>query len=283
MLLPILFGVKSFLYPSPLHYRIVPALAYDTNATIMFGTDTFLSGYARVAHPYDFYSVRYVFAGAEKVREETRRTWSEKFGLRILEGYGATETSPVLATNTPMHYRAGTVGRFLPGITYELERVPGVTQGGRLIVSGPNVMLGYLLEENPGTLQPVRDRRYDTGDIVSVDREGFVTIEGRAKRFAKIAGEMVSLTAVEGIASAVWPGCMHAAVSLPDARKGEQIILLTDNPNGDRSELVTHAQANGVSELFVPRHVRAVEEIPVLGTGKIDYVSVAQHATEKAE
>ena len=274
MLLPMLSGIKTFLYPSPLHYRIIPALVYDSNATILFGTDTFLTGYARMAHPYDFYSVRYVFAGAEKVKDQTRAIWSEKFGLRLLEGYGATETSPVLSTNTPMHYRAGTVGRFLPGITYALESVPGVKRGGRLIVRGSNVMLGYLKEDEPGVLKAPEDGRYDTGDIVSVDAEGFVTIEGRAKRFAKIAGEMVSLTAVEGLAATVWPDTVQAAVSIPDARKGEQIILVTDNPSGDRSSLFRHAQQHGVPELYVPRTVRVVDSVPVLGTGKIDYARI---------
>jgi acyl-[acyl-carrier-protein]-phospholipid O-acyltransferase/long-chain-fatty-acid--[acyl-carrier-protein] ligase len=274
MLLPMLSGVKSFQYPSPLHYRVIPALVYDTNATIMFGTDTFLSGYARVAHPYDFYSVRYVFAGAEKVKDRTRRMWAEKFGLRLLEGYGATETSPVLSINTPMHYRAGTVGRFLPGMTYELEPVPGMERGGRLIVRGPNVMLGYLKDDRPGVVQAPEGGRYDTGDIVSVDDEGFVTIEGRAKRFAKIAGEMVSLTAVEELASAVWPDATHAAISFPDARKGEQIVLLTDKPGAERMDLIRYAQGNGVPELCIPRTVRVVDMVPVLGTGKIDYASI---------
>ena len=274
MLLPMLSGVRTFQYPSPLHYRIIPALVYDTNATILFGTDTFLSGYARVANPYDFYSVRYVFAGAEKVKEGTRRIWSEKFGLRLLEGYGATETSPVLSINTPMHYRAGTVGRFLPGLTYELEPVGGVERGGRLIVRGPNVMLGYLKEDRPGVLQPPPEGRYDTGDIVSVDDEGFVTIEGRAKRFAKIGGEMVSLAAVEAFAASVWPDTTHAAVSIADARKGEQIVLLTDNPAADRTDLIRHARNDGVPELYIPRTVRIVDAVPILGTGKIDYASV---------
>jgi len=278
MLLPSLSGIRTFLYPSPLHYRIVPELVYDTNATILFGTDTFLTGYARMAHPYDFYSVRYVFAGAERVKDETRAMWSEKFGLRIMEGYGATETSPVLATNTPMHYRAGTVGRFIPGIEYKLEAVPGIEKGGRLMVSGPNVMLGYLRAEKPGVLEPVEDGWYDTGDIVEVDEVGFVKIAGRAKRFAKIAGEMVSLTAVENSAVATWPDYQHAAVSIEDGRKGEQVVLVTDNPDADRDALLRKAQELGLSEIMVPRTILVTDTVPLLGTGKVDYVAVRDMA-----
>jgi acyl-[acyl-carrier-protein]-phospholipid O-acyltransferase/long-chain-fatty-acid--[acyl-carrier-protein] ligase len=273
-LLPMLSGIKTFLYPSPLHYRIVPPLVYDTDATILFGTDTFLTGYARVAHPYDFYSLRYVFAGAEKVKEETRRNWADKFGLRILEGYGATETSPVITANTPMHFKPGTVGRFMPGMGYELEPIPGIDGGGKLIVTGPNIMLGYLRAETAGMLEPAVNRRYDTGDIVSIDMEGFVTIQGRIKRFAKIAGEMVSLGAVEGYAAETWPGHAHAAVSIPDARKGEQLVLVTDRPDADRRDLLEYAKREDVSELMVPKDIRIVDAVPVLGTGKTDYVSV---------
>ena len=232
-LLPILSGMRTFFYPSPLHYRIVPEMAYDVNATVMFGTNTFLAGYARFAHPYDFYSVRYAFAGAEKLKDETRRIWTDKFGVQIFEGYGATETSPVLAANTPVDTRVGTVGRLLPGIEYALDPVPGV-EGGRLSVRGPNVMLGYLKHDKPGVIQPPSTERgpgwYDTGDIVSIDADGFVTIQGRAKRFAKIGGEMVSLTAVEELAARTWPESQHAVVSVPDAQKGEQLVLVTTKP-----------------------------------------------------
>jgi len=205
----------------------VPALAYDANATILFGTDTFLSGYARMAHGYDFYALRYVFAGAEKVKDETRRTWADKFGLRILEGYGATECAPVIAVNTPMHFAAGTVGRLLPGIEARLEPVPGIAEGARLYVRGPNVMAGYYLSDQPGVLQPPADGWHDTGDIVTIDAAGFVTIRGRAKRFAKIGGEMVSLPAVETLAAGLWPQAAHAVVTRPDAKKGEQLVLFT--------------------------------------------------------
>jgi acyl-[acyl-carrier-protein]-phospholipid O-acyltransferase/long-chain-fatty-acid--[acyl-carrier-protein] ligase len=282
MLLPILSGIRTFLYPSPLHYRIVPALVYDTNATIMFGTDTFLAGYGRAAHPYDFYSVRYIFAGAEKVKRETRRQWDEKFGIRVLEGYGTTETSPVLAVNTPMHYRPGTVGRFLPGIDYRLEPVPGIDHGARLFVSGPNVMLGYLRAENPGVVEPPAGGSYDTGDIVDVDEFGFVTILGRVKRFAKIAGEMVSLAAVEGCAAALWSGHIHAVVSISDARAGERLVLVTECSEANRDALLAYSRANGIAEIMIPKTIHVVDRVPILGTGKIDYVAVAAMVEQAA-
>src|SRR5216683_1000453 len=281
LLLPLVSGVRIFLYPSPLHYRIVPEIAYETNATILFGTDTFLAGYARAGNPYDFYSVRYVFAGAEKVRDETRRQWVEKFGLRILEGYGATETSPVLAINTAMHFRAGTVGRLLPGIEWRLDPVAGIDEGGRLVVAGPNVMKGYLSTATQGAIDAPPGGWYDTGDIVAVDAEGYVTILGRAKRFAKIAGEMVSLGAVEGLAASLWPEHRHAAVALPDQRKGEQVVLLTEAKDATAAAILAQARAQGVAEVMVPRVVLTVPTLPILATGKPDYPAVRALAEEK--
>jgi acyl-[acyl-carrier-protein]-phospholipid O-acyltransferase/long-chain-fatty-acid--[acyl-carrier-protein] ligase len=273
-ILPLLNGVRTFHYPSPLHFKIVPELIYDTDASIIFGTDTFLSGWARFAHPYDFYAVRYAFAGAEKVRDETRRLFGERFGVRLLEGYGATETAPVLAINTPMHNRSGSVGRLLPGIEARLEPVPGIEVGGRLTVRGPNVMLGYFRSHAPGVLEPAEDGWYDTGDIVRIDAQGFVHILGRAKRFAKLAGEMVSMTAAEMLAAQLWPDFAHAVVALPDPRKGEQLILATTHGAAEVPALLTFARERGVPELMVPRVIIRVDAIPVLGTGKTDYPSV---------
>jgi acyl-[acyl-carrier-protein]-phospholipid O-acyltransferase/long-chain-fatty-acid--[acyl-carrier-protein] ligase len=283
LLLPLLAGVRTFLYPSPLHYRTVPELAYGINATILFGTDTFLAGYARVADSYDFYSVRYVFAGAERVKPETRRAWFERFGIRILEGYGTTETAPALAVNTPMHFRAGTVGRLLPGIDHRLERIDGIDAGGRLFVRGPNVMLGYLRAEKPGVLEPPPDGWYDTGDIVAVDADGFISIKGRAKRFAKVAGEMVPLGVVEDLAARVWPQSMHAVVSLPDVKRGEQLVLVTDHEEPTRAALVAAAREAGLPEIYVPRSIVPVDSVPLLGTGKVDYVNVGQLASQLAK
>jgi acyl-[acyl-carrier-protein]-phospholipid O-acyltransferase/long-chain-fatty-acid--[acyl-carrier-protein] ligase len=277
-LLPILSGIRTLLYPNPLHYRIVPALAYDSNATILFGTDTFLAGYARMAHNYDFYSVRYVFAGAERVRDETRKVWAEKFGVRIFEGYGATEAAPVIAVNTPMHFKAGSVGRLLPGIEAKVEPVEGIWEGGKLSIRGPNIMAGYMKADRPGMLQPPEGGWHDTGDIVTIDEMGFITIRGRAKRFAKIGGEMVSLPAVEGYAAAVWPDADHAVVTRADPRKGEQLVLFTTAKGAKAAELQAWGKANGIAELAVPRDIRLVEALPVLGTGKLDYVTMGAMA-----
>jgi len=282
MVLPLTTGICCFLYPSPLHYNVIPELSYDIRATIIFGTNTFLAGYARKAHAYDFDSVRLAIAGAERLQDETRNVWFDKFGIRILEGYGATETSPVVAINTPIYYQAGTVGRLLPGISYYLKAVDGIEEGGRLVVKGPNIMRGYLMPDDPGVLKPPKTDRgegwYDTGDIVTVDELSFITIRGRAKRFAKIAGEMVSLTQAEMLAKSCWPEDTHAAVSIPDERKGEQLVLLTTTNEAQRGALLHAAQESGISDLTVPRHIHYVESIPILGTGKTDYQRITEIA-----
>lgn len=282
LILPLVSGVPVYLYPSPLHYRMVPELVYGSNATILFGTDTFLTGYARAAHPYDLRSLRYIVAGAEPVKDTTRRTYAEKFGLRILEGYGVTETAPVLALNTPMFNRFGTVGRIMPGMEARLEPMPGVEEGGRLHVRGPNIMLGYLKSENPGVLEPPPEGWHDTGDIVAIDKDGFVTIKGRAKRFAKIAGEMVSLAAVEVLAAEFWPGVLSGVASLPDARKGERLVLVTQQKDATRTAFQAFAKGRGASDLMIPAEVVVVPSVPVLGSGKLDFAGIARMVKERA-
>ncbi|MBO0752418.1 MAG: AMP-binding protein, partial [Bradyrhizobiaceae bacterium] len=256
---------------------------YGVNATIMCGTDTFLAGYARSAHAYDFRSLRHLIAGAEPVREATRRTYVEKFGLRILEGYGVTEAAPVLATNTPMFNKFGTVGRLVPGIKARLEPVPGVDEGGRLHVQGPNVMLGYLRADNPGVLERPREGWHDTGDVVTIDADGFVAIKGRAKRFAKIGGEMISLAAVEALAAELWPDAMSGVVAVPDARKGERLVLVTTKAAAKRPDLAAFARGRGASEMMVPAEVLVFDKLPMLGSGKIDNLALTAVVRERAK
>jgi acyl-[acyl-carrier-protein]-phospholipid O-acyltransferase / long-chain-fatty-acid--[acyl-carrier-protein] ligase len=275
LLTAVLNGMKSVLYPSPLHYRQVPKLIGGTRATVLLSTDTFLQGYARAAAEGDLESVRYVIAGAERVKDETRRLW-DRYGTTILEGYGATECSPVIAVNVPHRNRPGTVGPFLPGIDWQLEPVQGLQEGGRLKLRGPNVMKGYLSPGAEGGIAAPEGGWYDTGDIVTVD-DGFVTIRGRARRFAKVAGEMVSLAAVEAMVQRLWPQSSHVAVALPDPRKGEQIVLVTDHAAADRDTLLAHARGQGFSELWVPKGI-LVASVPVLGSGKIDYAAAVEMA-----
>ncbi|MEY4768429.1 MAG: hypothetical protein RL637_1068 [Pseudomonadota bacterium] len=275
-ILPILSGMRSFFYPSPLHYSIIPEIAYDINATIIFGTNTFLAGYAKKAHPYDFFKLRYVIAGAEKLQPNTRALWNDKFGIRILEGYGATETSPIAAVNTPLACQLGSVGRLMPAMQFELELIDGIESGGQLHLFGPNIMLGYLLADRPGEIIPPQSRYglgwYDTGDIVDINEQGFVTIKGRMKRFAKIGGEMVSLTVVEQLATNTWINGLHAAVSIPDMKKGEQIILLTTEKSAQLSAMIN---ANpGIAMIHFPKQLLIVDQIPLLGSGKINYPQI---------
>ena len=273
-LLPILTGMKAFQYPSPLHIKQIPPLIKDSKASILLATDTFVNQYARSAERDELAGLQFIVCGAEKVREETHNLIAERFGpIPVLEGYGATEASPVIAVNTPTDNRRGTVGGLLPGMQVRLEPVEGIPGGGKLYVSGPNVMAGYLAPD--GGLEPPVDGWHDTGDVVSIDEDGdWIKIKGRVKRFAKIGGEMVSLTAAEDLACAVWPDSRHAVLSLPDPKKGERLILITDRREADAGPLVTYAQSIGAPEIAVPRKIIKVTEIPVLGTGKTDYVAL---------
>ena len=281
-ILPIISGMKTFFYPTPLHFSVIPEIAYEIHATIMFGTNTFFAAYAKKAHAYDFFNMRYVVAGAEKLQENTRQIWADKFGIRILEGYGATETSPITSVNTPMYYKAGSVGRFMPAMEYKLETIPGINDAGQLHVKGPNIMLGYLLADNPGMLvlpESIYGKGWhDTGDIVNVDNEGFISIRGRSKRFAKVGGEMISLTAVEQLAINAWPDADHAAISIVDAKKGEQIILVTTQKQAVISDLI--AASPGISNISIPKKILIVDSIPVMATGKINYPAVLNLTNE---
>ena len=279
--IPPLLGLKCFYYPTPLHYRIIPELCSSVKATVFFATDTFLASYAKCANVYDFNTLRIVAAGAEKLRDETRKIWAEKFGLRLLEGYGATECCPVLSFNTFIHSKNGSVGRLVAGMTAKLKPVDGIKEGAELVVGGPNVMMGYMKHDKPGVLQPPKDGWYETGDIVHLDEDGFIFIKGRSKRFAKIGGEMVSLLAVEEVLRKSWKEALLGAVSIPDPKKGEQIVLITNEADMTKEKVIEAFKKAGMTELAIPKTIIVTENPPVLGTGKFDYVTAKEMALKE--
>lgn len=276
-LFPLFEGSKLFLYPSPLHYRVVAKIVYEIGASIMFGTDTFFRGYGRIAHPFDFHNIRFMFGGAEAVKPDTRNIWMERLGIRVLEAYGATECSPVVSANNRIFNRFGSIGKLLPAIEYKIEPVPGIEKGGELVVRGPNIMMGYILPDNPGVLVPLEGGWYHTGDVVEIDEIGFVYIRDRIKRFAKIGGEMVSLNAVHEMVCKAYETdgeFQYGVVAIPHESKGEQIVLATNNRNVSQDGLHAYIRANAMSELFLPRIILYMEKLPVFATGKVDNVTL---------
>ena len=293
-LFPMLEGAKLFLYPSPLHYRIVAELVYEIGATIMFGTDTFFRGYGRIAHPFDFHNVRFMFGGAEAVKADTRDMWMERLGIRVMEAYGSTECSPVVTANNRIFNRFGSIGKLLPAMEYKIQPIDGIEKGGELVVRGPNVMLGYILPSQPGVLQPLEDGWYHTGDVVEIDEIGFIYIKDRIKRFAKIGGEMVSLNAVDNMVRKAYEwmspqdksednGEMfsYGVVAIPHESKGEQIVLVTNNRMVTQDVLHSYIKNNGMSELYLPRIILFRDKLPVFATGKADNVTLKKEVLEE--
>ena len=286
-LFPLFEGSRLFLYPSPLHYRVIAELVYELGATIMFGTDTFFRGYGKIAHPYDFHNIRFMYGGAEAVKLDTRNMWMERIGVRLMEAYGSTECSPVVTGNNSVFNRFGSIGKLLPSIEYKIEPVPGIENGGELWVKGPNIMLGYYLPENPGVLVPPEDGWYKTGDVVEIDEIGFVYIRDRIKRFAKIGGEMVSLTAVLDMVVKAYewmgPDFGYGVVAIPHESKGEQIVLVTTNTQVKSDVLHEYIKNNGLSELFMPRIILYRDSIPTLATGKTDNITLKKDVLAEME
>ncbi len=277
-IIPLLIGARAFFYPNPLHYRVIPELAYSKECTILAGTPTFLRGYGRRASLYDFFFVRHIFSGAERLDDALFDDYAKKFGIRLLSGYGVTECSPMISINSPLAFTHGSVGMPLPGIECRLEAVPGIDprggRVGRLSVRGANVMKGYLGDEKANRKRLVEDEGwYDTGDIVELSEEGFLKIVGRAKRFAKIGGEMVSLAAVEeSLETALGErGKAIAVISATRKQRGERLAAITDNAAIDAKAVRQALRTRGLPDRAIPREVYFVKKMPKLGTGKIDY------------
>ena len=277
-LLPLLRGIPLLLFTSPLQVKLIPELIYDRNCTVLFGSSSFLSQWGRSASVFDFHRLRYVIAGAEKLQPVVRDMWLNKFGILIFEGYGVTETAPVIAVNTRHANEIGTVGQLVPAMQACVVAVEGLSEGGRLHVSGLNVMRGYYLADAPTILSPVPSLIgapwYDTGDLGQLEDNGMLRILGRQKRFAKVGGEMVSLELTEQIARLIDSEGGHAAVAVSDAHKGERIVLVTTNAQLDRTQMASQAKAAALPEIALPKAFVVVETLPLLGSGKLDLVAL---------
>ena len=284
-LFPLLEGAKLFLYPSPLHYRVISEIVYEIGASVMFGTDTFFRGYAKIAHPIDFHNIRFMFGGAEAIKPDTRNMWVERFGIRVMEAYGSTECSPVVTANNRIFNRFGSIGKLLPKIQHKIIPVDGIENGGELVVKGPNIMMGYIMPDNPGVLVPLEGGWYHTGDVVDIDEIGFVFIKDRIKRFAKIGGEMVSLNAVDEMVRNAYARSgaeySYGVVSVPHESKGEQIVLVTNNKDVTQDGLHSFIRSNGMSELYLPRIILYHDSLPVFATGKADNVTLKKQVLEE--
>ena len=277
MIMPMLRGIPSVQYPTPLDGKNIPKAIYWSDSTLMFATDTFLRLYAKGTDSNtDMSRLHFIFAGAEALTQETYDTYLTRFGVKIYEGYGMTEASPVVAINLPGMNERGTVGRLLPGLESRLEPVADMDDAYKLLIKGPNVMMGYLRPDNPGVIDPPADGWHDTGDIVRETAQGHLQIAGRAKRFAKVAGEMVSLDAIETIARTASPTAEQAVILRQQPGKADEIILYTTDSAMKRDVLAAAAKAMSRSNLGLPGNdnIRVVGEIPKLATGKTDYVSL---------
>ena len=278
VLLPLLNGMRTIIGLSPLRHKENLQLIRTQKPSVMLSTDTFLSQLYKAAKPEDLSSLRYIVAGAERLKPHTRELY-ELLGITMLEGYGATEAGPVIAVNVPSGTRHGTVGRLLPDIEYRIEPHEGIAEGGVLHVRGPNLMKSYLhdLVEERSSLD---DGWYDTGDIVTVDADGYLVIKGRKKRFTKIAGEMISLGFIEDEVAKLSPEHHHAAIAIENLEQGKPLLrLYTNDPNLNASKIREHFGAERIPNTWLPREVVYMPELPVLRTGKVDYQTLQKLAS----
>ena len=295
---PMLSGCGVVYHPNPLDAKAVGALVSRYRATFLLSTPTFCAAYTRKCVREDFASLRFALVGAEKLREPVARAFEEKFGLRPLEGYGATEMAPVISVNTSGHLaekndqignKPGTVGHPLPGVAVRVidpdtgESLPP-NQAGLLLVKGSNRMAGYLGQPER-TAEVIRDGWYVTGDIAAVDDDGFVRITDRLSRFSKIAGEMVPHIRIEEAMSEFLGDSSCAVTGIPDEQRGERLIALYTHSGMTPRELWERLSRTELPPLWIPKpeNIHKVEQLPLLGTGKLDLRGIKAKALELSE
>lgn len=271
-IMPFALGIRSFLFPSPLLAKKIVERIKEEQSTLFVATNSFYELYSKFATKENMGSLRIAVAGAEKLKQPLKDFYKENIGIELYEGYGATEASPVIAIGVPGSNKNGSVGKMLDGIEYKLRKIEGVENGGSLLLKGPNLMKGYLIKGRG--FAPLEDW-YDTGDVVEIDEEGFVFIKARLKRFSKIAGEMISLTLLEDLASTAVNDPNICAVAIPDKKRGEKIVLFTASEEYDKKEFRKRVSEEiakrNLSNLYVPSSIEKIENIPLLGSGKANY------------
>jgi len=297
--LPLVTGMGAVYHPNPLDSRVIGGLTAKFRATILLATPTFLQGYVRRCNPEDFGSLRYVMVGAEKLSDRLSTAFEDRFGIRPMEGYGCTECSPIVTVNVrdfraPGFYQVGQkrgrIGHPLPGISVRIvdpdtgTPLP-VGNAGLLLIKGPNIMQGYLNRPEK-TAEVLREGWYTTGDLATLDGDGFLTITDRLSRFSKIGGEMVPHVKVEEALQNLLgsPETLFAVTGVPDERKGERLVVLHTVSEEKLREVQTGLAGSGLPNLWIPRlnAFFQVERIPVLGTGKLDLRAIREQAVTLA-
>jgi acyl-[acyl-carrier-protein]-phospholipid O-acyltransferase/long-chain-fatty-acid--[acyl-carrier-protein] ligase len=282
--LPLMTGMTLVSYANPLEYRTVCTIVREEKVTLMVGTPAFFSGYLRQSAPGDFASVRIMVAGADKVPDSLRAGFRDKHGKELCEGYGATETSPVVSVNVPGANKPGSIGRLLSGVQVKIEDVDTgqelpVGREGKIMVKGELVMKGYLNDAEE-TARRIKDGWYETGDMGMMDEDGYLWHRGRLKRFVKIGGEMVSLVRVETVLQELLPEDIDCTVvDVPDPVKGARIVAVTTAEINHQE--IQREMALTLPHLAIPKDFLVIEELPKLGSGKVDFRAVGTIARER--
>lgn len=276
---PLYFGMTIVAFANPLDYKMICTIMREENPTVMVGTPSFLWGYLRKSDPGDFSTIRLIVSGADKCPDVLRKEFLDKHGITLYEGYGATETSPVISVNTPEHNRPGSVGKVLPDVKVHIENYETGEQCkpeevGRILVKGDLVMKGYL-DDFEETSMRIRHGWYDTGDMGYLDKDGFLWHSGRLKRFIKIGGEMVSMVKVEDVLQKLLPSNVSCSVvEVPDALKGAKIVAAVTQKVDEKK--ILKQMAEHLPNIALPKQFVVIEELPKMGSGKIDFRSVTE-------
>ncbi|HSQ34505.1 MAG TPA: AMP-binding protein [Candidatus Binatia bacterium] len=284
--LPLLFGMTIVAYANPLEYKKVCSIVREEKVSLMVGTPSFFSGYLRQSEAGDFVSLRVAVAGADKTPDSLRAGFIKKHGLELCEGYGTTETSPVVSTNLPNANKPGSIGKVLPSVRVKIVDITtGATlppgNEGKILVKGDLVMKGYFDDIEETSLR-IKDGWYETGDMGLMDEEGYLWHRGRLKRFVKIGGEMVSLVHVESVLLGLLPdGADCCVVEVPDSLKGARIVAALTQAVNEKK--ILKAMAEQLPNLALPKQFVILEDFPKMGSGKIDFRTITEMVRQRLQ